>query len=75
MTRKPIYLTFQHPSVIPGGSNAYWVVGHLGTLFSELQWLLFDFCRMHQIVYKEIAHIEDRLTRFTQENKEELIPI
>lgn len=72
MPRMPIYSTFQHPSIIPGGSNAYWVVGHLGTIFSELQWLLFDFCRMHQIVYKEIANIEEELTRFTQENKEEL---
>jgi len=41
-------------------------------MYSELQCLLFDFCRMHQIVYKEIVHIEEGLTRFTQENKGEL---
>ncbi|MEQ8382604.1 MAG: hypothetical protein RH949_09570 [Coleofasciculus sp. A1-SPW-01] len=41
-------------------------------MYSELQLLLFDFCRMHQIVYKEIAHIEEGLTRFTQENKRKL---
>jgi hypothetical protein len=41
-------------------------------MFAELQWLLFDFCRMHQIVYKEIAHIDERLTRFSKENKEDL---
>lgn len=72
MTRNPIYSTFQYPSVIPGGPDAYWVVGHLRIMFSELQWLIFDFCRMHQIVYKEIVHIEKGLTRFTHENKEKL---
>ena len=72
MTRKPIYSTFQYPSVIPCGPNSYLVVGHLRTMFAELQWLLFDFCRMHQIVYKEIAHIDERLTRFSKENKEDL---
>jgi len=72
VTRKPIYSTFQYPSAIPGGPNGYWVVGHLGIMYTELQFLLFDFCRMHQIVYKEIVHIEEGLTRFTQENKGEL---
>ncbi len=55
------------------GPNSYWVVGHLGTTYDELQWLLFDFCRMHQIVYKEIVHIEEKLDSFVEENKEELI--
>jgi hypothetical protein len=72
MTRKPIYSILQYPSAIPGDPNAYWVVGHLGAIFSELEWLLFDFCRMHQIVYKEIVHLEEGLSHFTQENKEEL---
>jgi hypothetical protein len=56
-----------------GGPNSYWVVGHLGTTYDELHWLLFDFCRMHQIVYKEIVHIEEQLDSVVQENKEELI--
>lgn len=72
MTRRPIYSTSQYPSAIPGGPNAYFVTGDLRSLFSELYWLLSDFCRMHQIVYKEITHIEEGLTHFTQENKEKL---
>lgn len=67
MMRKPIYSLFQYPSVIEGGPNAYWVVGHLRIIYVELQWLLFDFCRMHQIVYKEIGNIEEALTRSAQE--------
>jgi hypothetical protein len=73
MTRKPIYSLFQYPSAIKGSPNAYCVVGHLGIMYLELQWLLFDFCRMHQIIYKEIGHIEEELTHFTQKNKEDLI--
>lgn len=72
MTRQPIYSSFQYASTIPGGPNTYWVVGHLLKVNSELQWLLSDFCRMHQIVYEEIMHIEEQMTYSTKQNKEQL---
>lgn len=71
--KKPIYSDLQWPSCIEGGPNHYWVVGHLGILYNtELRWQLFDFCRMHQIVYKEIGRIDKNLEFFFQENKEDL---
>jgi len=32
--------------------------GSLGMLQIELEWRLFDFCRIHQIVYREISEID-----------------
>lgn len=73
MTRIPIHSLFQYPSAIPGGPNAYGVIHHLGLMYSELQFLLSDFCRMHQIVYKEIGQIEDELAKFGQVNEDSII--
>ncbi|WP_224093335.1 hypothetical protein [Nostoc sp. MS1] len=71
--RNPIYSDLQWPSCIEGGPNHYWVTGHFGMIYhNEFRWLLFDFCRMHQIVYKEIGHIDEHLDNFLQENKENL---
>jgi hypothetical protein len=77
MNRKPIYSALQYPSYKEGGegdptpylSNA---MGSLGNIQSEMEWLFFDFCRMHQIVYKEIGRVEEGLDRFIQENKQDL---
>jgi hypothetical protein len=62
--RKAIFTPLQaHPidkdkGPILFGSNLGGILGHLQ---SELDWRLFDFCRIHQIVYKEILNIERRL--------------
>jgi len=37
------------------------ISGPIGILQSELDWRLFDFCRIHQIVYDEIENIEKQL--------------
>lgn len=64
MKRKPIYSTFQFPpneresGPVPFLFN---VSGKIGHLQSELEWRLNDFCRIQQIVYKEINNIEKRL--------------
>lgn len=63
---------------IPFGSN---FSGKFGHLQGEVDWRLIDFCRIHQIVYKEILHIEEQLdeieiTPFTSDiNDEENINI
>ncbi len=37
------------------------IAGPLGALQAELDWRISDFCRIHQIVYKEITHIEEKI--------------
>jgi hypothetical protein len=50
--------------------------GPIGFLQGELEWRLFDFCRIHQIVYKEINNIEVYLDKIDIEpltnNKDDL---
>ncbi len=65
MAREPIYSVGQFPpgkdiegAPIPFMFNATGPIGHLQ---SELHWRLFDFCRIHQIVYKEILSVEKKL--------------
>jgi len=42
--------------------------GPLNGIQQELHWRLFDFCRIHQIVYKEIALIDAKLDSLDVEN-------
>ena len=64
MIKKPIFHWMQAPPSeiknvpIPFASNHS---GKLGSLQSELDWRMNDFCRIHQIVYKEINNIEKQL--------------
>lgn len=64
MAKKPIYHWMQAPISerenvpIPFSSNFN---GKFGKLQGELDWRLNDFCRIHQIVYKEINIIEKKL--------------
>jgi hypothetical protein len=64
MAKKPIFHWMQAPYSekdnvpIPFASN---FSGKFGKLQGELDWRLNDFCRIHQIVYKEINFIEAKL--------------
>jgi hypothetical protein len=69
--RKAIFTAMQahHPldkdkGPIPFGSN---FSGALSNIQGELDWRLFDFCRIHQIVYKEIGNIEKQLNEIETE--------
>ncbi|SRR5690554_545490 len=71
MERKPIYTAMQFPpdkreaeGPITFLSN---IGGAIGYLQGELEWRLFDFCRIHQIVYKEIDGIEAELDKIEVE--------
>lgn len=61
----PIYSAGQYPpnksrdnAPIPFLTNG---PGPLGNIHSDLYWRLNDFCRIHQIVYKDIRHVEKHL--------------
>jgi len=67
MERNPIYSVMQFPpdkreeeGPIPFSSN---IGGQIGRLQMDLEWRLFDFCRIHQIVYKEIDFVESELDK------------
>ena len=67
MEKEPIYSTMQFPpdkreekGPIPFLSN---IGGKIGRLQGDLEWRMFDFCRIHQIVYKEIDVIEAELDK------------
>jgi hypothetical protein len=63
MAHTPILSVSQFPPGREDGPIPFMFnnAGPLGALQGELHWRLFDFCRIHQIVYKEIAHIEEKL--------------
>src|SRR5688572_2973042 len=65
--KKPVFHWMQlHPKEetamgpVPFAFNG---AGKIGSLQSELDWKMADFCRIHQIVYKEINQIEDKLNK------------
>lgn len=62
--RRAIFSAMQTPPGDVSGPipNLFNVAGPVGAaLQGELEWRLHDFCRIHQIVYKEIKQIDEKL--------------
>ena len=66
--REPIYSATQFPPSRPDGPFIFHAYGPLNGIQQELHWRLFDFCRIHQIVYKEISYIDAKLDSLGVEN-------
>lgn len=68
--KKPIYSALQYPHYLDDGGPIVFggeLTGPLANIHSELEWRLFDFCRIHQIVYKEILTIDCKLSEIPEE--------
>lgn len=70
MNRQPILTWTQfNPAERQNGPVPFLsnIMGELALLQGELEWRVFDFCRIHQIVYKEISTIEKGLDEIPPE--------
>lgn len=63
--KKPIYSFFQYPHQLGGGPLGFGfnINSKLLNIQTELNWRLSDFCRIHQIVYKEILIIDNEISK------------
>jgi hypothetical protein len=69
---RPIRSVLQYPGGENDGPVPYLfnVAGALGKIHSEFEWRLFDFCRLHQIVYGDLAEKYKKMELFESEHEE-----
>ena len=72
MKYKPIYSLLQTPPGSKDGPLGFMdnISGPLGKLQGELDWRLFDFCRIQQIVYKELERTDTALQAFVDSHSQ-----